>query len=100
MRCAGFRFGDLAYSPDVNGLDDAAFETLRGVDTWIVDALRHTPHPTHAHLERTLAWIARVAPRRAILTNMHIDMDFNALRSALPQGVEPGYDGLMVDVGL
>lgn len=100
MRCAGFRFGALAYSPDVNGLDDQAFEALRGVDTWIVDALRYTPHPTHAHLERTLAWIDRVRPRRAILTNLHIDMDFNTLRHALPAGVEPGYDGLVVDIAI
>ena len=77
-----------------------AFETLAGVDTWIVDALRHTPHPTHAHLERTLDWIARVKPRRAILTNMHIDMDYNALKAQLPDGVEPGWDGMTVEIGL
>lgn len=100
IRCAGFRFGPVAYSPDVNGLDDAAYEALAGVDTWIVDALRHTPHPTHAHLERTLGWIERVKPRRAILTNMHIDMDFNALRGSIPPGVEPAYDGLTLEVGL
>lgn len=100
IRCAGFRFGGVAYSPDVNGLDEAAYAALEGVNTWIVDALRYTPHPTHANLDQALAWIARVKPRRAILTNMHIDMDFNTLRTQLPPGVEPAYDGLRLDVPL
>lgn len=94
IRSEGFRFGDVAYSSDVVDLTDEAFEALDGLDVWIVDALRHRPHPTHAHLERTLEWIARVKPRRAILTNMHIDLDYNALVRSLPDGVEPGYDGL------
>lgn len=97
IRCVGYRFGPVAYSPDVNGLPEAAFAALDGVDTWIVDALRRTPHPTHAHLRRTLDWIARVRPRRAILTNMHIDMDYNALRRELPSGVEPAFDGMTVE---
>lgn len=100
IRCAGFRFGDVAYSPDVNGLDEAAYAALEGVDTWIVDALRYTPHPTHANLDQALAWIERVKPRRAILTNMHIDMDFNTLRTQLPAGVEPAYDGLRLEAAL
>lgn len=100
IRCVGYRFGPVAYSPDVNGLPDEAFDALAGVDTWIVDALRYTPHPTHAHLERTLDWIARVKPRRAILTNLHIDMDYRTLSESLPEGVEPGFDGMTVEFGL
>lgn len=100
IRCVGYRFGPVAYSPDVNYLPEDAFAALAGVDTWIVDALRHTPHPTHAHLARTLDWIARVKPRRAILTNMHIDMDYSALRVQLPDGVEPAWDGMTVELSL
>jgi phosphoribosyl 1,2-cyclic phosphate phosphodiesterase len=96
IRSLGFRFGQIAYSPDVDGLDEAAFAALAGVECWIVDALRLTPHPSHAHLARTLEWIARVKPKRAILTNMHIDMDYNTLVRELPPGVEPGYDGMTV----
>jgi phosphoribosyl 1,2-cyclic phosphate phosphodiesterase len=92
----GFRFGDLAYSNDVVGLDDAAFEILAGVKVWIVDALRYTPHPTHSHLARTLEWIARLKPERAVLTNMHIDLDYNTLKAELPPGVEPAYDGMVI----
>ena len=94
VRSVGFRFGSLAYSADVVDLPPSAFEALRGVHTWIVDALRWTPHPTHAHVERTLAWIERVGAKRAYLTNLHIDLDYNDLRRRLPPGVEPAYDGL------
>jgi len=94
IRSLGFRFGPVAYSPDVDALDEAAFVALEGVECWIVDALRYTPHPSHAHLARTLEWIARVKPKRAILTNMHIDMDYETLLRELPRGVEPAYDGM------
>jgi phosphoribosyl 1,2-cyclic phosphate phosphodiesterase len=94
VRSVGFRFGPLAYSADVVGLPESAFATLAGVDTWIVDALRWTPHPTHASVERALDWIARIRPRQAYLTNLHIDLDYNDLRRRLPAGVEPAYDGL------
>jgi phosphoribosyl 1,2-cyclic phosphate phosphodiesterase len=93
----GFRVGALAYSPDADALDDEAYAALEGVECWIVDALRHTPHPSHAHLGRTLEWIARVRPKRAILTNMHVDMDYESLRQSLPPGVEPAYDGMTLE---
>jgi phosphoribosyl 1,2-cyclic phosphate phosphodiesterase len=92
----GFRFGPIAYSSDVDGLDEAAFAALDGVDVWVVDALRYTPHPSHAHLARTLEWIARVKPRRAVLTNMHVDLDYATLAAELPDGVEPAYDGMVL----
>jgi len=98
IRSLGFRFGPLAYSPDADHLDEDAFAALQGVECWIVDALRHTPHPSHAHLARTLDWIARVKPARAILTNMHVDLDYEALKRELPAGVEPAFDGMTVSV--
>jgi len=94
VRSVGYRFGGVAYSSDVVDLDDAAFTALADLDVWIVDALRRRPHPTHAHLDLALEWIARVKPRRAILTNMHIDMDYTQLLAELPPGVEPAYDGM------
>lgn len=98
MVSQGFRFGPIAYSPDVFELDETAFTALAGVECWIVDALRYRPHPTHAHVEKTLGWIARVMPKRAILTNLHIDLDYQTLRKTLPAGVEPAYDGLEIDL--
>ncbi|MGE0846911.1 MAG: MBL fold metallo-hydrolase [Flavobacteriaceae bacterium] len=89
-----FRFGGVAYSPDVNALDDAALEALRGLDVWIVDALRPTPHPSHFSLDEALHWIALLKPKRAILTHMHIDLDYRTLCRTLPAGVEPAHDML------
>jgi phosphoribosyl 1,2-cyclic phosphate phosphodiesterase len=94
----GFRFGAIAYSSDVVGLSEESFQLLEGVDTWIVDALQEKPHATHAHLEMTLEWIKRVKPRRAILTNLHVYMDYQTLTQKLPEGVEPAYDGMIVEV--
>jgi phosphoribosyl 1,2-cyclic phosphate phosphodiesterase len=94
VRSVGYRFGDVAYSSDLVDLPEASFEALKDLDVWIVDALRWRPHPTHAHVDLALSWIERLAPRRAILTNMHIDLDFADLAARLPKGVEPAYDGL------
>lgn len=96
MISQGFRFGPVAYSPDVVNLDDAAFEVLAGVECWIVDALRYTPHLTHSHVEKTLGWIRRVQPKRAILTNLHIDLDYLTLKNSLPDCVEPAFDGMTI----
>lgn len=92
----GLRIGDLAYIPDVLALPDAAWDHLRGLDCLIVDALRRKPHPTHAHLALTLEWIARAKPRRAVITNMHIDLDYAALAAELPPGVVPAFDGMTI----
>ncbi len=94
IRSLGYRIGNLAYSSDVVDLPPESFAALEGLDVWIVDALRDTPHPTHAHVAKTLAWIAQLAPKRAILTNLHIDLDYAELAARLPRGVEPAYDGL------
>jgi phosphoribosyl 1,2-cyclic phosphate phosphodiesterase len=99
-RSLGFRFGPIAYSSDVNGLPEESFRILEGVECWIVDALRMTPHPTHAHLAQTLEWIARVKPKRAILTDLHIDMDYQTLKRSLPAGIEPAYDGMVIEAAV
>ncbi len=94
----GFRMGKVGYSNDLVNLDDRGFELLDGVDTWIVDAMRYKPHPTHVNLETALKWIERLKPRRAILTNMHVDLDYQTLLNELPEGVEPAYDGMVITV--
>ncbi len=94
----GYRIGDIAYSTDVSALDDNAFAILQGVKLWVVDCLRDDPHPTHSHTEQTLEWIARVKPQRAILTHMNERLDYDELLARCPPGVEPGYDGLVVEV--
>lgn len=93
----GFRFGDVAYLPDVSDIPERSARLLEGLDVWIVDALRDTPHPTHFSLEETLGWIERLKPRRAVLTNLHTDLDYAALSRRLPAGVEVAHDGMVVE---
>ena len=100
LRALGFRLGPVAYSPDVNGLPEESFAALEGVECWIVDALRHTAHPTHSNVATTLEWIVRVKPKRAVLTNMHIDLDYETLKRELPPGVEPAYDGMTITLAV
>jgi phosphoribosyl 1,2-cyclic phosphate phosphodiesterase len=88
--------GRLAYLPDVVDIYDDAWPHLADLDCWVVDALRRTPHPTHAHLDMTLGWIERAAPRRAVLTNMHIDMDYATVAAETPDHVDPAYDGMVL----
>ncbi|MGQ0672827.1 MAG: MBL fold metallo-hydrolase [Hyphomicrobium sp.] len=98
MPSLGFRFGNVAYSPDVSDLSEEAVSQLQGLDLWIVDALRHQPHPSHFSVKEALAWIDRLKPRRAILTHMTGDLDYEALRRELPAHIEPAYDGLMIEL--
>jgi phosphoribosyl 1,2-cyclic phosphate phosphodiesterase len=94
----GLRFGRFAYSTDAQELPESAFEALAGVEVWIVDCLQEQPSVAHSHLEQTLAWIARVRPKRAVLTHMNHALEYESLAARLPPGVEPGYDGLVIDI--
>lgn len=96
----GFRIGDVAYLPDVSLIPDEAWPKLQDLDCWIVDALRRDPHPTHSHLANTLQWVEKVAPKRAILTNMHNDLDYDTVAAETPDHVDPAYDGLTVTFDL
>jgi phosphoribosyl 1,2-cyclic phosphate phosphodiesterase len=93
-----FRIGGLAYSPDASDFDAEAEERMQGLDVWIVDALRPTPHPSHLSVDEALTWIERFSPKRAILTHMHVDLDYEALRRSLPANVEPAYDGMIIEL--
>ena len=92
----GFRFGGFAYSCDLNGMPPESVKALAGIEIWVVDALRYNPHPSHFSLADALAWIERIKPGRAILTNLHSDLDYEVLRAELPPNVEPAYDGISV----
>jgi phosphoribosyl 1,2-cyclic phosphate phosphodiesterase len=98
MEALGFRVEGLAYLPDVVAIPEESWLALQGLDIWVLDALRRTPHPTHAHLALSLDWIARAAPRRAVLTNMHIDLDHATLEAELPPHIRPAHDGMVLDL--
>lgn len=96
----GFRMGGLAYLPDVAEIYDEAWRELKDLDCWILDTLRRDPHPTHAHLEQSLDWITKAAPKQAVLTNMHIDLDYQTLQDETPDNIQPAYDGLTLRIPL
>ncbi len=94
----GYRFEKIAYSTDVVEFGEEAFRALEGVEVWIVDCIALDPRPTHSHLAKTLEWIKRVRPRHAYLTHMSHLLDYEKLLKDLPKGVEPAYDGLVIEV--
>ena len=93
----GFRFGNVAYSCDIKGLPGESLPLMTGLDIWIVDALRIHEHPSHMNLAESLDWIARVKTKRAVLTNLHCDLDYEALRRQLPSHIEPAFDGMVIE---
>lgn len=94
----GFRINGMAYTPDLNDIPKESLGALDGLDLWVVDALKRTPHPSHLSLAETLDWIERITPKQSVITNMHIDMDYDTLRCELPASVQPAYDGLVLPI--
>ncbi len=97
INALGFRFGGLAYTPDVKVIPAASRPFLEDLDVWVIDALRYRPHPSHFSLDDALAEIEAMRPRRAILTNLHTDLDYETLRKRLPAHVTPAFDGMRVE---
>ncbi|MDG1935799.1 MAG: MBL fold metallo-hydrolase [Paracoccaceae bacterium] len=100
INALGFRMGPLAYLPDVSAMPPKAWQAVMGTDCWVLDALRRTPHPSHSHLEQSLEWVAKTDVKKAVLTNMHIDLDYDTLCKELPKGVQPAYDGMTLSYDL
>lgn len=94
----GYRAKDFAYSSDLHDIPKQSYDMLSGLGIWVVDALRYKPHATHFNVEDALSWIDYFKPKRAILTNMHIDLDYETLKKELPSNVEPAYDGMVIDI--
>jgi phosphoribosyl 1,2-cyclic phosphate phosphodiesterase len=94
----GFRVLDFAYCVDLSGFPPASHAAISGLDLWIIDALRITPHPSHLSLAETLDWIARFVPRQAVLTDMHVDLDYARVEATTPAHVTPAFDGMRIDV--
>jgi phosphoribosyl 1,2-cyclic phosphate phosphodiesterase len=94
----GYRVGNAAYTPDLNGIPSESLAALQNLDLWVIDGLRYAQHPSHFSVSDALHWIERLKPRRAVITNMHADLDYEELRSKLPAGVVPGYDGMRLEL--
>jgi len=93
----GFRIGEVVYLPDVSDIPDTSLPMLENISVWILDCLRETPHPSHFNLETSLNWIERMAPAKAILTNLHVDLDYHDLDQKTPAHVTPAFDGMSIE---
>ena len=100
IQSVGYRIGDIAYSSDISDIPEESYPALEGLKLWVVDAMRHKPHATHSHVEKTLAWIEHFRPEHAVLTNLHQELDYDALRRELPANVEPAFDQMSFDIRL
>ena len=96
IQANGFRIENLVYLPDISDMNDAAWDMVKGLDMWVVDALRREPHPTHSHLTKTLKWIEHAVPKNAVLTNMHNDLDYATLCAETPDHITAAFDGLQI----
>lgn len=96
----GFRIGGVAYSSDVSDFPPETIPRLGGLDMLVIDALQYHYHPSHLSLEQALDWIARLAPKQAVLTHMHTPLDYETVRTETPPNVEPAYDGMTFEFEL
>jgi phosphoribosyl 1,2-cyclic phosphate phosphodiesterase len=94
----GYRIGAVAYTPDVSDIPESSWSFLENLDLWIIDGLRYAGHPSHFSVNDALSWIGRFKPRRAVITNMHSDLDYEVLRHSLPESVVPAYDGMRLPI--
>jgi len=94
----GFRIGGLAYCPDISGFPAATAERLRDLDTLVIDALQYNTHPSHLSLGQALGWIEKLAPRNAVLTHMHVPLDYATVKGEVPANVTPAYDGMVIEI--
>jgi phosphoribosyl 1,2-cyclic phosphate phosphodiesterase len=98
METLGFRIGRFAYSTDLVTMPEESFAALRDLDTWVVGCFQRAPHPVHAHIDLVRDWAARLRPRRTVLTHMGMDLDWSWMRANLPDGIEPGFDGMRLEI--
>ncbi len=98
METLGLRIGTFAYSTDVVAFPEESLAALEGLDTWVVGCFQRQRHPVHAHVEQVLDWVARLRPRRTVLTHMGYDLDWAWMAANLPPGIEAGFDGMVLEV--
>src|SRR5690606_28292700 len=93
----GFRVADVAYCPDVSAFPEATAARLKHLDLLVIDALQYRRHPSHFSLGEALEWIERLQPDQAVLTHMHIPLDYVTVLAETPDNVQPAYDGLVLE---
>ncbi|MER9730764.1 MBL fold metallo-hydrolase [Mesorhizobium sp. M0217] len=96
----GFRIGGLAYCPDISDFPDTTAERLRGLEMLVIDALQYHTHPSHLSLGQALGWIEKLASKQAVLTHMHVPLDYATVKAEVPANVTPAYDGMVIEIPL
>jgi phosphoribosyl 1,2-cyclic phosphate phosphodiesterase len=94
----GFRVGSFAYVTDCSQITDASMMQLEGLDTLVLDALRHKEHATHFTVEQALAVVKRLQPRMTYFTHMAHDLEHEASNRTLPSHAQLAYDGLVLEL--
>ena len=94
IKATGYLFDKIAYLSDCNGISNKVSKKLMNLDFLIIDCLRKDKHPSHFNYEDAINFIRLVKPKKAILTNLHVDLDYFELKKKLPKNIIPAYDGL------
>jgi phosphoribosyl 1,2-cyclic phosphate phosphodiesterase len=94
---AGYRFGNAAYLTDMSDIPPESLPLLEGLDILVLDALRREPHPSHSHLEQSIALVEKIAPRRAFFTHISHDLDHETTNASLPARIRLAHDGLKLE---
>ena len=94
IKSTGYRFDDIAYISDCNKISNSVCKKLLNLKYLVIDCLRKEKHPSHFNLDDALSFIKLVKPQKAILTNLHVDMDYFDLKRKLPKNIIPAFDGL------
>ena len=97
IKSTGYRFDDIAYISDCNKISNTVSKKLLNLKYLIIDCLRKEKHPSHFNFDDALSFIKLVKPQKAILTNLHVDMDYFDLKRKLPKNIIPAFDGLNVN---
>ena len=94
IKSTGYRFDDIAYISDCNKIGNSVSKKLLNLKYLIIDCLRKEKHPSHFNFDDAISFIKLVKPQKAILTNLHVDMDYFDLKKKLPKYIIPAFDGL------
>lgn len=98
INSVGYRIGNFAYSTDVKKMDKRGFDLLKGIDTWILECTTDKITPAHVSLEEALNWIDYIHPKKAYLTHLGSEWDYDKLSQKLPKNVKPVYDGMIIKI--
>ena len=94
IKATAYVFNKIAYISDCNFIDKKNLKYLKNLNYLILDCLRVAKHPSHFNYDDAIEFSMKIKPKKTILTNLHVDFDYNKLKAKLPKSFIPAYDGL------